>query len=98
LQIECLRYGLNQQRLRETRYADEHDMTAGKQRRDQIIDHMRLTNNALRDLCAQFVTSLREPFEEREVVAIGSSVAGGRRDGVRRSSHGWLAEGGRRAE
>src|SRR4029077_20257951 len=49
-QIEDLRHGVNEQRLREPRHADDQAVAAGEQRQQHEIDHVLLTDDQLTQL------------------------------------------------
>ena len=61
-------------------------MTAREQRGNQIIDNVRLADNALCDLRTQFMASTRESLEQREILRVGvtirSSVGSSGHDGA----------------
>ena len=69
-EVERLRDGLHEQRLREARHADEHDVSAGEQRGDEVVDDVRLSDDALGDLLRERARACGETVEQREVVRV----------------------------
>ena len=67
LQVERLRHGLHEQRLREAGHADEQHVAAGEQRGDEIVDDLVLADDAAADLLDQRRARARELVEQLDV-------------------------------
>src|SRR5512133_2899810 len=67
-EVERLGDGLDEQRLREARNANEQDMPARQQRRDEVVDDLVLANDAPPDLLDQRRARARQLLEELDVV------------------------------
>ena len=68
LEVEHLRDGVDQQRLRESRHADDQTVAARQQRRQDQFDHVLLTDDQLVELGAYLVTAGFQPFGVRKIV------------------------------
>ena len=66
-QLECFGDGLDEQRLGEAGNADEQDVAAGEQRRDEIVDGLLLADDASADLGRQGSARRCELVEQLEV-------------------------------
>jgi hypothetical protein len=59
--------GLHEQRLGESRHADEKHVSAGEQRGDEIVDDLVLADDAAPDLLDERGSRARELVEELDV-------------------------------
>ena len=83
VEVERLRHRLNQQRLGKTWHANEHHVTACKQRGYEIVNDVRLTDDTLSNLRTEFMTCASQSLEQRQILRIGGTI----RTRVGSSSH-----------
>ena len=84
LEVERLRHGLHQQRLRQPRHADEQRVSPGEDGRDEVVHDVALPDDPARDLLVQRGARAGELIQQLQVarvVALAANV-GGRRHGL----------------
>ena len=78
-EIESIGERRNEQRLRETRHADEQRMPAREERDEHQVDDLLLTDDPRRDRLVERLARARRSFEQRAVVR-RVALRRGRRD------------------
>ena len=69
LEIEHLRDRADEQRLRQSRHADDQAVAAGEQRQQHELDHVLLADDQLVQLGDDLVVAALEPVGQLDVVA-----------------------------
>jgi hypothetical protein len=94
-QLERLRDRLHEQCLREPWNADEQRVSAGEQRRDEVVDDVVLAHDPPADLLDEAAPRVGELAEQRDVAGVVSVWSGGWCASCRRchAAHPWVDPG-----